>query len=146
MGEECAICSGRADEIFRRTEVWSNERWRVTTSTYRDVKNFCYLEPRRHIRYISELDGLEAEEFGVVLSSVSAAVKKSSGAKLVYVYIYGDHIPHLHVHLAPHKEGDNYQDEVVKAPDLMSEEMLEETEMANVVSELNKEILARLPE
>lgn len=115
MEERCSICSGEADQTFKRVEIWSNERWRLTISTYKAVRGFCYLEPKRHIPYITELDGIEAEEFGSNLARATRAIKNSMDAKLVYVYIYGGHIPHLHVHLAPNTEGDVFADDVIRS-------------------------------
>ncbi len=111
---DCSICNGKADDIFRRVEVWSSETWKLSMSTYSGVAGFCYLEPKRHIEYITDLTGKEAEEFGGVLSRASSALKKATGAKLIYAYIYGDHIPHLHVHIAPHVDGDAYYDDVIR--------------------------------
>ncbi|MDG6969399.1 MAG: hypothetical protein JRN05_03390 [Nitrososphaerota archaeon] len=115
MGSDCSICTGKADQDFRRIEVWSNERWRLTMSTYRMVRGFCYLEPIKHVPQVADLEGKEAEEFGPVISRTARAIKAATGAKLVYVYIFGDHIPHLHVHLAPHADGDVFVDDVIKA-------------------------------
>ena len=71
MDEECSICNGKADALFKRIEAWSNGRWRLATTTYRALKGLCYLEPVRHIRYITEINGQEASEFGPVLSSAA---------------------------------------------------------------------------
>ena len=97
-------------------------------SNFSDVKGFCYLEPIKHIEYITELEGKEADEFGKILAYGSKAIKKATGAKLVYVYIFGDHIPHLHVHLAPHFDGDNYADDVIKSGINIKEDMMTEEE------------------
>ncbi|MDG7001109.1 MAG: hypothetical protein JRN15_18600 [Nitrososphaerota archaeon] len=132
MDEECSICNGKADALFKRIEVWSNRRWRLTTTTYCAVKGLCYLEPVRHIRYITEIDGQEASEFGAVLSSAASALKSATGAELIYVYIYGGHIPHLHVHLAPHREGDVFYDDLVKDGIELSEEVMLPEEVAAV--------------
>lgn len=110
--EECAICNGKADDTFKRIEVWSNDRWRLTMSTYKSIRGFCYLEPKRHIQYITDLDGKEATEFGSILAMVSSAIKNATNSKLVYLYIYGDHMPHLHVHLAHHVDGDILVDDI----------------------------------
>ena len=45
-----------------------------------------------------------------------------------YVYIFGDHIPHLHVHLAPHFDGDNYADDVIKSGINISEIVMRDEE------------------
>ena len=97
-------------------------------SMYKAVKGFCYLEPKRHIPHITELDGIEAEELGLVLAKVTRAIKNSTNAKLVYVYIYGGHIPHLHIHLAPHTEGDVFADDVIRSDAKIDESIMESEE------------------
>lgn len=124
MTVECSICSHEADQVFKRVEVWSDERWRLTTSTYIAVRGLCYLEPKRHIEYITELDGAEAADFGRVMANVTNAIKSATGCSLVYVYIYGGHIPHLHVHLAPHTDGDVFFDDLVKPGAQVSDERM----------------------
>jgi diadenosine tetraphosphate (Ap4A) HIT family hydrolase len=141
MGEECEICNGKADETFKRIEVWSDERWRLTMSTYRAVSGFCYLEPRRHIQYITDLDGLEAIEFGSVMAKASRAIKSACRAKLVYVYIYGDHIPHLHVHLAPHVDGDIFVDDVVRSDVKLDEGILKSEEVIPLSNKIREELI-----
>ena len=69
-------------------------------------RGFAYLEPIRHIPHIEELDGPEAATFGAVLARVATALKAAAGAERVYLYVFGGGIPHLHVHLAPHRDGD----------------------------------------
>ena len=41
-----------------------------------------------------------------MLARAAAALKEAAGAERVYVYVFGGGIPHLHVHLAPHTDGD----------------------------------------
>ena len=130
--ENCDICNGTADTEFKRVEVWTNKNWRLTASTYSSVKGLCYLEPRRHITYITELDGEESVEFGTILSKTTKAIKEIFNAKLVYVYIFGGHIPHLHVHLAPHTEDDIFFGNIVKDESLVSEELLNQSDMQNL--------------
>ena len=67
---------------------------------------FGYLEPKRHVPYITDLDADEAATFGPTIARVATALKAASGAELVYVYVFGGGIPHLHVHLGPHRDGD----------------------------------------
>jgi len=105
----CPMCDGpRADPGFFREQVWEDDLWRLTTSSGPGdpTLGFSYLEPKRHIPHITDLDGEEAATFGPVLARCTAALQAATGAELVYVYIFGDSIPHLHVHLAPHSAGD----------------------------------------
>ena len=112
---DCPMCGGAAaDEELERIEVWHNAHWRLTVSTSSEVAGFGYLEPKRHIRYITELDGPEAVTFGPAMARCTHALKEATGAELVYVYIFGGGIPHLHVHLAPHRSGDALNDQMIR--------------------------------
>jgi diadenosine tetraphosphate (Ap4A) HIT family hydrolase len=75
---------------------------------------FAYLEPKRHVAYITDLDGEEAATFGPVMARVTSALKAAAGADLVYVYVFGGGIPHLHVHLGPHREGDALNADIIR--------------------------------
>ncbi len=86
--------------------VWEDGLWRLSTLTHGQVPGFSFLEPKRHVRYVEELDGEEAATLGAVLARAGDALKAAAGAERVYVYVFGGGIPHLHVHLAPHVEGD----------------------------------------
>lgn len=91
------------DSALMRTEVWSDDLWRLTSAKASEVAGFSYLEPRRHIADITELDGDEAATLGTTIAAASKAIKGATGADLVYVYVFGDGVPHLHIHLAPHR-------------------------------------------
>lgn len=68
-------------------------------SRHTATRGFGYLEPLRHIPYLADLDGPEAETFGPAIACASAVIREASGAPLVYAYVFGGGIPHLHVHL-----------------------------------------------
>lgn len=115
--ENCVLCDVPAvDSNFGRVEVWRDGCWRLTTSVGPGdpTPGFSYLEPLRHIRYLHELDGEESVTFGPVIARCAAALKEATGAELVYVYIFGGSIPHLHVHLAPHVSGDALNDSLLR--------------------------------
>ncbi len=94
--------------------MWEDDLWRLSTALMGEVAGFSYLEPKRHVRYIQELDGAEAATFGTVLARCAGAVKSTTGAELVYVYIFGGSFDHLHVHLAPYHRGGPLNDGMVK--------------------------------
>lgn len=101
---DCAICRGPGgDEELDRVEVWRDAHWRLSMSRHSPTRGFGYLEPLRHIPYLADLDGPEAATFGPVIARASAALRDASGASLVYAYVFGGGIPHLHVHLAPNE-------------------------------------------
>jgi diadenosine tetraphosphate (Ap4A) HIT family hydrolase len=114
---DCSLCAGPdGDAAMLRVQVWEDDLWRLTTSVGPgDVTlGFSYLEPKRHVSDITALDGAEAATFGPVLARCTAALKEATGCELVYVYVFGGSIPHLHVHLAPHSDGDALNDDLIK--------------------------------
>ncbi|HET6159372.1 MAG TPA: hypothetical protein VFE34_13585 [Dongiaceae bacterium] len=109
------MCRGAAaDEELERIEVWEDAYWRLTVSLAAEVPGFAYLEPKRHIGFITDLDGVEAATFGAVLAASTRALKAETGVGIVYAYIFGDGVPHLHVHLAPHRPGDALNDQMIR--------------------------------
>lgn len=109
------MCRGpAADAELERIEVWADAHWRLTVSLATRVPGFAYLEPKRHIAYITDLDGEEARTFGTALATSTRALKEAAGADIVYVYIFGGGVPHFHVHLAPHRAGDALNDQMIR--------------------------------
>ena len=106
-GSDCLLCDpAAADDYFQRTLVWQDTLWRLSCVTQGPIPGFAHLEPRRHIPFITELDGPEATTLGTVLARVTRALREAADAEKVYVYVFGDHVPHLHFNLAPHRAGD----------------------------------------
>jgi diadenosine tetraphosphate (Ap4A) HIT family hydrolase len=117
LADGCVLCRGVAgDAELGREQVWEDALWRLTTSVGPgDVTpGFSYLEPKRHIRSVADVDGDEAATFGSVLARCASALREAAGTELVYVYIFGDHVPHMHAHLAPHVEGDALNGSMLK--------------------------------
>jgi diadenosine tetraphosphate (Ap4A) HIT family hydrolase len=140
MGE-CALCSGAdADDEFGRVQVWEDDLWRLTMSLDSYTPAFCYLEPKRHIAYITELDGDEARTFGAVMARVTSVLKEITKAGVVYVYIFGGGIPHLHVHLAPHTDGDALAGTMIRG------EVVEEKMASGATALISKEYVPVPPD
>lgn len=99
---DCLLCRAEeGDPELYRVEVWRDDLWRLSMSRRTSTLGFGYLEPIRHIPYLADLDGPEAATFGPAIAKASSALRRASGARLVYAYVFGGGIPHLHVHLAP---------------------------------------------
>lgn len=112
---DCVICRGASgDAELQRIQVWEDALWRLTLSLEAEVLGFAYLEPKRHIPHITDLTGEEALTFGKVLAQTTQTLRDETGAELVYVYIFGDGIPHLHVHLAPHRPNDVLNTQIIR--------------------------------
>jgi diadenosine tetraphosphate (Ap4A) HIT family hydrolase len=102
--DDCAICRGpAADEELDRVEVWRDDHWRLSMSRRGSTLGFSYLEPIRHIPYLADLNGLEAATFGPAIARASAVLREATGGALVYAYVFGGGIAHVHVHLAPNE-------------------------------------------
>lgn len=103
----CLLCRvDDADRHLRRRRVWQDELWRLSVVLQGAVPGFAHLEPRRHIPFITDLDGPEAASLGAVLARTTAGIRAATGADKVYVYVFGDRVSHLHFNLAPHHPGD----------------------------------------
>ena len=112
---DCVMCrSVEGDPDLMREQVWEDDLWRLTTAVQSEVAGFSYLEPKRHVRYIEELDGPEAATLGAVLARCCAALKQVTAAERVYVYVFGGSVDHLHLHLAPHHTGGPLNEALIK--------------------------------
>jgi diadenosine tetraphosphate (Ap4A) HIT family hydrolase len=112
---ECLLCDPKkADQELGRLEVWADSLWRLTTLLEGEIAGFCFLEPRRHVEHITDLQDPEAQTLGQVLARVSTALKRVAQAELVYLYVFGGGIPHLHIHLAPHRPGGPLNDQIIR--------------------------------
>jgi diadenosine tetraphosphate (Ap4A) HIT family hydrolase len=110
------------DAELQRSQVWEDALWRLTLSLEAEVLGFAYLEPKRHIPHITDLAGEEARTFGEVLARVTRVLRDETGAELVYVYIFGGGVPHLHVHLAPHRSNDALNTQMIRG-EVINEEL-----------------------
>lgn len=121
---DCILCRGTdGDAQLERIQVWEDPHWRLTMSLGAEVLGFSYLEPKRHIPHITDLDGEEARSLGTVLARAARVLRDETGAELVYVYVFGGGVPHLHIHLAPHRSGDALNSQIVRGETI--EEKLE---------------------
>jgi histidine triad (HIT) family protein len=59
---------------------------------------YLYVEPRRHCPGWEDLTQAEAAHLGQLLRTSSIALR-NVGCEHVYAFVYGDAVPHLHVHL-----------------------------------------------
>lgn len=101
-GDSCLLCDpAAADARFQRGRLWEDDLWRLSAVLQGPIPGFAHLEPRRHIPFITDLDGAEADTLGPVLARVTGALRLAAGAEKIYVYVFGDHTEHLHFNLAP---------------------------------------------
>jgi diadenosine tetraphosphate (Ap4A) HIT family hydrolase len=124
----CVLC-GLSDSNDGRY-VWEDRLWRLWTRTTGKVPGYSFLNPRRHVPYITDLDGDEAATLGAVLAHVTSVLRFTTGASLVYLHVFGDGAGHFHIHLVPHTTGDTLSTQVVRdeAPDASVEALRDAAE------------------
>ena len=63
------------------------------------------IDLKRHAPGLAELTNEEAQALGVLVARLSRALKASEDAEHVYLFVFGDQVPHLHLHLIPRYPG-----------------------------------------
>jgi len=64
-------------------------------------RGWLVVETKRHVSGLGDLTVEEAEAIGRAMSRVARVQREALGAEHVYAFVFGDAVPHLHVHLAP---------------------------------------------
>ena len=66
---------------------------------------YLFVEPRRHAAGLGDLTDQEAQALGLLVTRLSRALVLSENAAHVYALVFGDDVPHLHIHLVPRYRG-----------------------------------------
>jgi diadenosine tetraphosphate (Ap4A) HIT family hydrolase len=108
--DECLICAkhfdGDAAEggvLYKDDVVYAGHIHTLRAPTA--YRGWCVVEPKRHVAELADLTVGEAEAVGRVSRLVARAQRAALGAEHVYAFVFGDGVPHLHVHLAPRYPG-----------------------------------------
>lgn len=107
----CFICQKHSGEVeIPGGVIYQDDLVFVSHSAIGEGEITTYLgtlfvEPRRHVPGLADLNEPEAGRIGVVLNRLSRALKESEGAEHIYLFVLGHHIPHLHVWLVPRYPG-----------------------------------------
>jgi len=59
----------------------------------------AFVETKRHVPGIGDLTKAEAEAVGWFTSLTARSLTATLGFEHIYTFIFGDHVPHLHVHV-----------------------------------------------
>ncbi len=102
----CGLCAGTGLPADAGRYVWEDELWRLWTVIQGSIPGFSILMPQRHIPHVTDLAEMEAATLGDVLARTTKALRDATGSQVVYVYVFGEGIAHLHIHLAPHRPDD----------------------------------------
>ena len=70
----------------------------------RAYRGWLVVEPKRHVPGLGDLTDEEASAVGWLSNRLARLLKDAVHAQHVYAFVFGDGVPHLHVHLAPRYE------------------------------------------
>ena len=70
------------------------------------IAGWCVLELTRKAATLDELTAQESQEFGLILSKVSAAVREATKCERTYVTCFAEAYRQVHAHIAPRHESD----------------------------------------
>jgi histidine triad (HIT) family protein len=99
--DECPICAKHKGPVVGGP-VYDDDllyAHHVYNSQEPSFLGYVRLETKRHVPSFAELTAAEAQAVGLLTARLSCALKDSAGADHVYVFFYGDHVPHLHLHV-----------------------------------------------
>lgn len=99
--EECPICAKHKGQvpgglIYEDELVYAHHVYNQSGETF---LGYVRAETKRHVPSFAELTPAEAQAVGLLTTHLSRALKECAGADHVYVFFYGDHVPHLHLHI-----------------------------------------------
>ena len=58
-----------------------------------------FVEPKRHVPEWADLSDQEAQLIGLYTSRVAKALLQTEGMEHIYLFVLGDGVPHVHVHV-----------------------------------------------
>ncbi|ACQ80324.1 histidine triad (HIT) protein [Beutenbergia cavernae DSM 12333] len=105
MSDDCLVCRKHADadeglRVFRDERVYVGHM-PATPDAY---LGHLLVEPVEHLPGLADLDVEQAEAVGRAMRHASATLR-GTGFEHVYAFVYGDAVPHLHVHLVGRRPG-----------------------------------------
>lgn len=107
----CFVCQKHSGEIdVPGGSVYEDELVYASHGIIDEGRDTTYLgvlfvEPKRHVRGMAGLTAEEAECVGLLTSRLARVLETEEGAEHVYVFVLGDHVPHLHVWVVPRYPG-----------------------------------------
>jgi diadenosine tetraphosphate (Ap4A) HIT family hydrolase len=105
MNPTCALCD-RARTLHASSGwVLETSCWGVSPHPALQVPGWVAVQTLRHTEGLGTLNTAEAQTLGPVLSRVSAALAKATGATHIYTYALGERVPHTHILMGPPGHG-----------------------------------------
>ncbi|MBV9258477.1 MAG: HIT family protein [Ktedonobacteraceae bacterium] len=107
--DDCFICRKHRGEItipggaiYEDDLVYAGHLRPGTHSTY---LGYLMAETKRHAPGLADLTDQEAQALGLLVTRLSRAIKASEKAEHIYTFVFGDAVPHVHIHIVPRYPG-----------------------------------------
>ena len=103
----CFVCLKHQDNFnFPGGVIFQDELIFASHSLIPDGQSGAYLgylivEPKRHVEGLQNLNKVESDALGTLITRLSRALVNSENAEHVYLFVLGHNTPHLHYHLIP---------------------------------------------
>lgn len=104
--QDCFICSKHRGQIkIPGGVIYENDLIYVGHIGIED-NNQNYLghimiDLKRHVKGIDEMTDEEAKVMGLMSKHIALGLKRCFDVEHVYTHVYGDNVPHLHIHIIP---------------------------------------------
>jgi histidine triad (HIT) family protein len=111
MEEDCLVCSKHRGEIltpgraiFADDLVYAGHAL-IPEGQQDTFLGTLFVEPKRHVPELADLTAAEACAIGVLVARLSRALMRSGDVEHIYLFVFGHHVPHLHIWLLPRYAG-----------------------------------------
>ena len=103
--DECLVCRkhlGKTDipgkPIYENNLIYIShaQPWKDEKEHY---LGHVFVEPKRHVAEIADLTEVEAQIIGVYTSRIAKSLMHTEGMEHVYIFVFGDGVPHVHYHV-----------------------------------------------
>lgn len=102
---DCFICekhrlgdNAEGGVLYHNDLIYVGHVYRPGSTAYRGQ---LIVEPKRHVPGMGDLHDEEAAALGRTCSRMARLLQDAESVEHVYLYVIGDEVPHLHVHLVP---------------------------------------------
>ncbi len=103
--EECIFCKIAGKEIHAKT-IYEDEKYLAFLDIRPLSKGHILVIPKKHYETFLDMPADEEKELFAKVQEISKDVKEKLGAKLIFLLVMGEEVPHVHVHIIPYYGGE----------------------------------------
>ena len=103
--DECIFCKIANKEIPTKT-FYEDENYLAFLDIRPLSKGHLLVIPKQHYETFLDMPSEEEKELFAKVQELSKVVKEKLGAKLIFLLVMGEEVPHVHVHIIPYYGGE----------------------------------------